>query len=80
MFVISSKVGLLEPDARIYRTALEQIGCAPQEVLFVDDDADYVRAAESLGMQGAVISREGSRYEETANIASLTEVKALIWR
>jgi FMN phosphatase YigB (HAD superfamily) len=49
-------------------------------VLFVDDDADYVRAAESLGMQGAVISREGSRYEETANIASLTEVKALIWR
>jgi FMN phosphatase YigB (HAD superfamily) len=58
-FIISSKLGVLKPDGRIYQAALREIGCPPEKVLFVDDDPDYVRAAESLGMWGTVISREG---------------------
>jgi putative hydrolase of the HAD superfamily len=79
-FIISSKLGVLKPDGRIYQAALREIGCPPEKVLFVDDDPDYVRAAESLGMWGTVISREGRATGESGTITNLNEVKALIWR
>jgi putative hydrolase of the HAD superfamily len=40
-FVISSKLGCLKPDPRIYRDAVEQIGVDPKSILFVDDDEVY---------------------------------------
>ena len=59
-FVISSKLGCLKPDLRIYRVAIEQIGARPESILFVDDDAEYVCAAQSIGMRGAIMRRGAS--------------------
>jgi putative hydrolase of the HAD superfamily len=76
-FVISSKLGCLKPDPRIYRAAVEQIGVEPKSILFVDDDEEYVRAAESLGMLGVVI-RRGESSASSGTVSTLADLKALI--
>ena len=50
---ISSRMKLLKPDPEIYRTAVREIGLAPQEILFIDDSPINVEAAGSLGIRAA---------------------------
>jgi putative hydrolase of the HAD superfamily len=50
--VISAEVGLRKPNGAIFQHALELIGLAAQECVFIDDIAHNVRAAEALGMIG----------------------------
>ncbi len=47
---ISAELGLAKPDARIYHLALERLGVAPSEAVFVDDFLDNVAAAQQLGI------------------------------
>jgi HAD superfamily hydrolase (TIGR01509 family) len=48
--VISGHVGLVKPDPRIYEILFKRAGRRPSELLFIDDSAANVRAAEALGM------------------------------
>lgn len=50
--VISAEVGMRKPNEAIFRHALELIGLAPEECVFIDDIDHNVRAAEALGMIG----------------------------
>lgn len=50
--VISAEVGMRKPDEAIFRHALELIGLAPEECVFIDDIDHNVKAAEALGMLG----------------------------
>jgi len=50
--VVSAEVGLVKPDPAIYRLLLERYGLAPAETLYIDDLAENVAVAESLGMAG----------------------------
>jgi putative hydrolase of the HAD superfamily len=50
--IVSSEECIAKPDARIYRTAAERLGVAPQEALFVDDMEENVEAARAIGMRG----------------------------
>ena len=43
-------VGARKPAAAYFERALARIGCAPGELLFVDDREDNVRAARALGV------------------------------
>jgi HAD superfamily hydrolase (TIGR01509 family) len=52
-FVLSSEVGFLKPDARIFQYALDRLGAAPQAAVFVDDKVSYCRGAQALGL-GAI--------------------------
>jgi len=55
--IVSGVEGVTKPDARIYRIALERMGDPdPEDVIFVDDLAENVRAAQALGMRGHVFS------------------------
>ncbi len=58
--IISSEVGVMKPDPKIFRIALEKLGVAAREAIFVDDTPDNVDAARSLGMQ-AIRFREPRR-------------------
>jgi len=49
--VISCEVGLVKPDPRIFRLCLERLGLSAAVALFVDDRADNVEAAASVGLQ-----------------------------
>jgi HAD superfamily hydrolase (TIGR01509 family) len=52
--VLSYKVRLTKPDQEIYLLAIDRIGVAPHECIFVDDDWRNVMAAEAVGMHGIV--------------------------
>ncbi len=52
--LFSNEVGLLKPDPAIYRLALDRLGVAPAQALFVDDLAANVAAAHALGLSGVV--------------------------
>ncbi len=47
--VVSGRVGLLKPDARIFELTARRAGLAPAELLFVDDSTRNVAAAAALG-------------------------------
>jgi putative hydrolase of the HAD superfamily len=58
--VFSSSCGLCKPDPRIYRLALDQLGLAPVETVFVGDGAnDELAGAERIGMRAILIHRPG---------------------
>ena len=48
--VISAEVGVVKPEARIYRIALEKLGAAPEETVFLDDFFENVEGAQRVGM------------------------------
>jgi putative hydrolase of the HAD superfamily len=50
--VVSAEVGLIKPDPRIYRLALEALAVAPGEAVFVDDMPENIVGAEAVGMHG----------------------------
>jgi HAD superfamily hydrolase (TIGR01509 family) len=47
---LSYETGVIKPDGRAYRIIAERLGYAPQECVFIDDQARYVQGAESAGM------------------------------
>ncbi|WP_243725962.1 HAD family hydrolase [Actinomadura rubrisoli] len=50
--VISCEVGMRKPDEGIFRHAVERLGLAPGECVFIDDIEHNVTAAEALGIRG----------------------------
>jgi putative hydrolase of the HAD superfamily len=52
--VISAEVGCAKPDPRIFGIALERVGAAPADALFIDDTPGHVAAAQALGIAGHV--------------------------
>jgi len=49
--VDSSSVGMRKPDPAIYLLTLGELGVEPTASVFVDDNADNIRAARELGMR-----------------------------
>jgi FMN phosphatase YigB (HAD superfamily)/DNA-binding XRE family transcriptional regulator len=60
----SSAVAAIKPEPKIYEVAQEQAGCAPEEILLIDDSRANLMAAESLGWN--VIWFDDSRPKESA--------------
>jgi putative hydrolase of the HAD superfamily len=78
-FVISAQHGCVKPDERLFRRGLSDLGIPPHEILFVDDDPDFVRAATDLGMSGVVMDRAGDiEVVDLPRVTSMTEVTALL--
>jgi epoxide hydrolase-like predicted phosphatase len=50
--VISSDVALAKPDSRIYQLMLERLNVKPEHAAFVDDNAENVAGAVSVGIHG----------------------------
>jgi 2-haloacid dehalogenase len=50
--VISGELGLVKPDARIFRHLLERYGLDAASTVFIDDSEANVGAARELGMTG----------------------------
>lgn len=62
--VDSSEVGITKPDPKIYEIASDVAGCAPSEILFVDDLRPNLTAAEKQGWN--VISFDDSHPAQSA--------------
>ena len=62
--VISAEIGIVKPDARIYQIALEKLGVAPAEAIFVDDFAVNVEGARAVGMYAIQFTQPDETLEE----------------
>lgn len=54
--VFSSRVGLAKPDRRIFDLAAERFAVPPGELLFLDDHAPNVAAAQAAGWQAELFT------------------------
>jgi putative hydrolase of the HAD superfamily len=61
-FFSSCYLGLRKPDRKIYQVTLDVLQRDPEEVIFIDDRAENVAAAASLGIHGI-------RYEGSTKLA-----------
>lgn len=50
--VVSGEVGYIKPDPRIFDVLLARTGMPAESMIFIDDRADNVAAANQLGFQG----------------------------
>ncbi|MBY9018498.1 MAG: HAD family phosphatase [Candidatus Lokiarchaeota archaeon] len=51
-FILSHEVHLTKPDSKIFEIAIKKAGCAPEEIVFIDDGFNNIRAALELGIKG----------------------------
>lgn len=49
-FILSHEIHITKPDPKMYELALEKAGCKPEEVIFIDDGLNNVRAASEMGI------------------------------
>jgi putative hydrolase of the HAD superfamily len=57
---VSGELKLLKPEAAIYEHVLSDLGIAAVDTVFIDNRADNVRGAESLGITGHVFVNAGA--------------------
>ena len=50
LYIFSYKIGAMKPDPRIWMKLFEYIRLDPRDCLYIDDIADYCKAAQDLGM------------------------------
>jgi len=84
--VISSELGVLKPDALMYKTALEGIGLLPEECIFLDDNIDNCIGAKKLGIIPILVSRNHEdyiinckKYKDYINIENLEQLKEILF-
>jgi len=65
---ISAEAGVMKPDARIYQIALEKLGVAPAEAVFLDDSPDNVDGARAVGMLAIHFVRPEQALDELKQI------------
>jgi 5'-nucleotidase len=59
VIVVSDEIGWRKPRPEIFEAALERLGVAPREALFVGDRADIdVVGAQRMGMAVAWVNRD----------------------
>jgi putative hydrolase of the HAD superfamily len=66
--IISAEVGLMKPDPRIYRLALEKLEALPEESVFLDDVLVNVKAARTVGMSAIQFTQPEKTLEELKQI------------
>lgn len=72
--VISGRVGMRKPEARIFRHTADLLGLDPEECVMVDDLPRNIRAAEAVGMAGVL----HSSYRDTrTRLAALPGLEGL---
>jgi putative hydrolase of the HAD superfamily len=62
--IISAETGVMKPDARIYRIALEKLGVAPAEAVLLDDFPENVEGARAVGMAAIHFTRPEQALDE----------------
>jgi HAD superfamily hydrolase (TIGR01509 family) len=67
----SHLVGMLKPDAEIFQHVVEQLGCPPARILFLDDNQLNIASARAAGM----VARRVAGLAEVR--AALTELGVL---
>lgn len=54
--ILSCDVGMIKPDPRIFLLMSQKLGVQPSECVMIDDRAENIAGAKSIGMQGIVFA------------------------
>ncbi|WP_437186329.1 HAD family hydrolase [Planctomicrobium sp. SH668] len=54
--ILSYEVGTVKPEDRIFEIALDQVQCDPEEVLYIDDIAQYIEKGRLFGMNAEIFT------------------------
>ncbi|MDF2365976.1 HAD-IA family hydrolase [Sneathiella sp.] len=68
----SSKIGLRKPDPRIYEYACDQMGVAPEEVVYLDDLGINLKPAAVMGMKTIKVVSEAQALRDLSAAANLS--------
>lgn len=76
VLVTSLDAGYRKPDTRPYKKLTKQLGCKPQEMIFVGNEEKDVKGANEVGMFSVFIDREQSEndFGERLKISSLEQL------
>lgn len=66
--LISGDVGLIKPSRDLYELALERLGVAPEEVIFIDDRLPNIEGASRLGMKTILFATNHQFEKELAQL------------
>lgn len=76
--VLSSNVGLVKPDVRIYELSAQELGCEPRECVFIDDLKKNVDGAIAAGMQAIHYAHFDDFIEQITPLISDTNDEGLV--
>ncbi len=65
---ISSEVGIMKPDPRIFQMALERLDVQPQESIFIDDFPHNVDGARNINMHAIHFQTRDQTLSELENL------------
>lgn len=60
----SHEVGARKPDAEIYEKVLAAVKIEPAHAVFIDDQKDFIRGAQAVGMHGIVFKNRAQLIED----------------
>jgi putative hydrolase of the HAD superfamily len=63
VLVLSHEIGILKPNPKIYKIALEKLRLKPEECLFIDDQEECVKTARMLRMK-AILFKSASKLKK----------------
>jgi epoxide hydrolase-like predicted phosphatase len=49
--VISADIGVMKPDPQAYLAVAQRLGVKPEESIFIDDNPDNIKGAQTVGMK-----------------------------
>lgn len=70
-FILSHEVHLTKPDKKIFEFTIEKAGCNPDEIVFIDDGINNIRAAGELGIIAIKFSNEEDLIKELEKLKVL---------
>lgn len=69
--VLSFEVGSRKPDPRIYQIVLDRLDVEPEEILYIDDNAEFCAAARGVGMHALRLNRTETGKMDIQEISTL---------
>jgi len=70
--ILSHEVRAMKPSPAIYREAIARAGCAPGEIFFTDDIAEYVEAAKREGIDAV-------QFQSSEQIQRELRARGITW-
>lgn len=64
---LSYEIGHVKPDTAIFEHAIASLGCAPEEIVFLDDNEPNVVAAKRLGIDATQVKGVAAARAALAN-------------
>jgi putative hydrolase of the HAD superfamily len=66
--ILSSDLGIVKPDPKIYMQTLQTLNISPSEAVFVDDRKENCDAAEDFGIRSIVFKDTSTFKDELGNL------------